>query len=131
MAEQEIERIIGEALKGEARKNALDFVAFLRENEMLLERGRGYWEDKLYWLIKYKNEYVCFMLIDGSGEKVEPGGWTVWFDDGESGCFGHFPLDEPMREIAWENVDFCGNCGGCNRGAGTCKMIFGKEFDSV
>jgi hypothetical protein len=40
-------------------------------------------------------------------------------------------LDEPMREIAWENVDFCGNCGGCNRGAGTCKMIFGKEFDSV
>jgi len=71
------------------------------------------------------------MLIDGLGEKVEPGGWTVWFDDGESGCFGHFPLDEPMREIAWENVDFCGNCGGCNRGAGTCKMIFGKEFDSV
>jgi len=42
MAEHEIERIIGEALKGEARKNALDFVVFLRENEMLLERGRGY-----------------------------------------------------------------------------------------
>jgi hypothetical protein len=38
-------------------------------------------------------------------------------------------LDENIKEIAWLNVDFCGNCGYCT--GGRCKMIFGKEFTNV
>ncbi len=40
-----------------------------------------------------------------------------------------FPLDEHLKEIAWKNVDFCGNCGYCT--GGTHKTVFGKEFDNV
>ena len=34
-----------------------------------------------------------------------------------------------MKEIAWANVDICGNCGYC--AGGTRKTIFGREFDKV
>jgi len=128
MPEQRIENFICEVLTGDAQKNALEFVAYLRANEMLFERGKGYWENKLYWLIKYKNEYVCFILINAPDEK--PDLWTIWSDDSDSNWFEDFPLDEHMKEIAWKNVDFCVNCGG-NCSPGKRKTIFGKEFNNV
>ena len=48
MPELRIENSIGEVLAGDVKKNALEFVAYLRASEMLLERWcKGYWEDKL------------------------------------------------------------------------------------
>jgi hypothetical protein len=129
MSEQRIEDIIDEVLTMDIHKNAFEFVAYLRAGEMLFERGKGYWEDKFYWMIKYKDEYVCFILINGSEEKNEP--WIIWSDDSDSNWFADFPLDERMKEIAWKNVDICGNCGGCNNPGGTSKTIFKKEFDNV
>jgi hypothetical protein len=131
MSEQRIENFIGEVLTGDAQKNALEFVAYLKASEMLFERGKGYWEDKLYWLITYKDEYVCFILINGSEEKTEPDGWTIWSDDSGSAWFEDFPIDEHIKEIAWKNVDFCANCGSCDNPGGTRKTIFGKEFNNV
>jgi len=123
MSEQKIEEIIGEVLTGDVQKNALEFVAYLRANEILFERGKGYWENKYYWLIKFKNEYVCFILIE---EKD----WIIWSDDSDSNWFEDFPLDEYLKEIAWKNVDICENCSnGCS--PGTRKIIFGKEFVNV
>ena len=128
MPEQKIENFIGDVLIGETQKNALEFVAYLRANEMLFVRGNGYWEDKLYWMIKYKDEYVCFILINGSEKKDEP--WIIWSDDSGSSWFADFSLDEHMKEVAWKNIDFCANCGGdCSPGAH--KTIFGKEFNNV
>ena len=127
MPEQRIENLIGEVLTGDAQKNALEFFAYLRASEMLFEKGKGYWEDKLYWGIKYRDESICYILINGSEEKAEP--WIIWSDDSDSNWFGDFPLDEHMKEIAWENVDVCANCGYC--GSGTRKTIFGKEFNNV
>ena len=131
MPEQTIENYIVEILTGDEQKNALEFAAYLRASEMLFERGKGYWEDKLYWLIKHKTEYICFILINGSEDKSEPEGWTIWSDDSGSNCFEGFPLDEHMKEVAWKHVDVCGNCGGCSNPRGTRKMIFGKEFNNV
>jgi len=131
MPEQRIENFIVEVLAGEAQQNALAFTSYLRASEMQFERGKGYWENKLYWLIKYKNEYVCFILINGSEDKTEPEGLTIWSDDSNSNCFEDFPLEEQMKEIAWKNVDICGNCGGCDNPGGKCKTIFGKEFNNV
>jgi hypothetical protein len=122
---------INNVLKGDAQKNALDFVAYLMASEMLFERGKGYWEDKIYWMIKYKDEYVCFILINGSEDKTETEGWTIWSDDSDSNWFSNFPLDEQLKEIAWKNVDVCTNCGGCGNPGGTHKTIFGKEFDNI
>jgi hypothetical protein len=125
--DQRIENSILEFLIGDTQKNALDFFVYLRENGMLFERGKGYWKSKLYWIIMYKDEYVCFILINGSEEKTEP--WIVWSDDSGSNWFEDFPLDEHIKEAAWKNVDFCAKCGSCN--GGTRKTIFGKEFDKI
>ena len=128
MTEPEIEKLTGEALTGDARKNALEFISYLKANEMSFERGIGYWEDKLYWLIKYKGEYVCFILISGAEDPGNP--WTIWSDDSDCNCFEKFPLDEHIKEFAWKSIDFCENCGnGCNPGKR--KTIFGKAFDNV
>src|SRR5215510_13005251 len=129
MSEQKIEDYIGEFLNGLHKNNALEFVAYLRANDMLFERGDGYWEGKLYWYVKYKDGYVCYILI-GAEEKPGPGPWTVWSDDSGSNWFEDSPLDEHMKEIAWKNVNICGNCGGCKQGTGTPKTIFGKEFQN-
>ncbi|MDD4165334.1 MAG: hypothetical protein PHD66_09070 [Eubacteriales bacterium] len=134
MSEQTIESHINDVLVGEAQKLALDFVTYLREQEMQFERGTGYWEDKRYWMIKYKDEYVCFILVNGYGSvrhKDEPEGWIIWSDDsGKTHWFADSPLDEHTKEIAWANVDFCGHCGGSCDG-GFYKIIFGEGFDSV
>ena len=131
MPDQKIENFINEVLTGDAQKNALDFITYLRASEMLFEKGKGYWEDKLYWLIKHKNEYVCFILVNSSEDKTEPEGWTIWSDDSGSNWFENYPLDGHMKEIAWKNVDICGNCGGCNTPGGSRKTVFGKEFNNV
>jgi hypothetical protein len=34
-----------------------------------------------------------------------------------------------MRDIAYANVDFCGNCG--SYGGGTSKTIFSRKFDNA
>jgi hypothetical protein len=131
MPEPKIDNFIDKVLTGETQKNALEFASYLRANEMLFVRGKGYWEDKLYWMIKYKDEYVCFILINGSGSEEKFAPWTIWSDDSDSNWFEYFPLDEPMKEIAWRNVDACGNCGGCDNPGGSRKTIFGKEFNNV
>ena len=128
---QNIEDFIGEILTEDMRKDALEFVAYLRANGMLFERGKGYWEDKLYWMIKYESEYVCFILINGGKDKTELKGWTVWSDDSGSSWFADFPLENYLKKIAWENVDICVNCGSCENPGGIQKLIFGKRFDHV
>ncbi len=66
--EQTIENHIYEALTGDAQKSALAFVAHLRANSMLFEKGTGYWVDKRYWMAKYNDEYVCFILDNAKTE---------------------------------------------------------------
>ena len=126
-------RSIGKAIKdnlsGDNLQNARDFVAFLRANKMSLVRGKGYWEDKSYWLAKYKNGYACFILIGVEYPGEAPDRWIIWSDNSGSNCFADFPLDEHLKEIAWKNVDVCGSCGYC--AGGTRKTLFGKEFDKV
>ena len=129
MSEQTIENIIIKTLGGDTQKKLLTFVAFLKANDMYFERGKGYWSNQLYYMIKYKNEYVCFILINGIGDERELSPLTIWTDDSGSNWFENFHLNEPEKEIAWNNVDYCANCGAC--GGGTHKCIFGKEFDNV
>jgi len=128
MLKKSIEKAIKRNLRGENFKNALDFTAFLRANKMAFVREGGYWKDKLYWSVKYKDEYVCFILIGVEYPGEAPDRWVIWAAH-EANCFEDFPLDERMKEIAWANVDICGGCGHCAGGAR--KMLFGREFDNV
>ena len=98
---------------------------------MRFVRGKGYWEDKLYWMIAYQDQYVCFILLHGSGSEAEFAPWTIWSDDSDSPWYADFPLDAHMRQTAWKHVDICGNCGGCGNPGGSRKTVFGREFDHV
>ena len=112
---KEIEKTISEALKGDAQKNAMDFLVFLNANEMLAGGEHG--------AVSYKGENVCYLHIDGSDEA--PGPWTVWLDGDYSG-----EPENRIIEIAQKNVNICANCG-CDCNPGSRKSIFGKEFDNV
>ena len=125
MSEQGIENFIGDVLAGDMQKNALEFAAYLAASDMLFERGGGYWADKLYWRIKYKDKSVCYVLIKDAS-------WIIWSDDSGVNSFEDFSPDEHMKEIAWKHLDICEKADrcfdGCARGR---KTIFGKEFDNV
>jgi hypothetical protein len=131
MITQKASEYIGNALTGDARQNAANFFAYLIESEIQLERGEGYWENKLYWMAKYKGEFICFVLINDGTDKTEPIGWVIWLDGGEENWSDNFALDERAKEIAWKHVDICGHCGGCAHPGGSRKTILGKEFDNV
>lgn len=130
MSDKRIEDVIRDALYDDARKNALDFVAYLREHEIPIEESENYWE------IKYKNECVCFIWINGADEAPgpwtiwsvqEPDSWAAWGDHG----YVDVPMDERIKEIAWKNVNVCGNCGGCENQGGRRKTVLGKEFNHL
>lgn len=129
MHEQQIESFVNEYLADDAKQNVLDFVAFLRAQDMQFERSAtDYWCDKLYWYVTYQNEFVGFILINGYGsigDETEPEGWIFWSDNYNSNLFADFPLDERTKKIAFEHVDI-GTCGG-----GLTVKLFGKEFHPV
>ena len=127
MPEYKIDNYIEDALTGDARQNAVNLFEYLLKNEFHFERGKGYWADKLYWMVKCKDEYVCFIFINSDKD----GNWIIWSDDSSSDWYADAPMDESMKEIAWKHVDICGNCGGCKNPGGNRKTIFGKEFDKV
>lgn len=135
MSNKRIEDVISDVLTDDAQKNALNFVAYLRANEIPFEESENYWE------VKYKDECVCFLWVSGTDDI--PGPWTIWsaqvpgswatWADGEHSSeeFVDIPMDERIREIAWANVNVCGNCGGCDNVGGRRKMVLGKEFDNL
>jgi DNA-binding transcriptional MerR regulator len=116
-------------LTGETQALTLDFVAHLRSLGAEFERSTtDYWANKLYWYIKYRNEFVGFILINGYGDvgdKTEPEGWIFWSDNYISDTFSEYTIDERIKEIAFNHVDI-GTCGG-----GLTVNLFGKEFYPV
>lgn len=121
-----IEDYIKENLIGEAQTTALEFVAFLRSNNIEFYRDNcSYWKDKIYYRLKFKDECVAFVAIKDPDEPENL--WTVWSDD--SKAFDDDIIDDEIKNAAWKHIDFCGNCGSC--GGGKSKIIFGKEFAKV
>ena len=102
------------------QKIALDFVDYLEKEKFIFVKDNGYWKDKIYYLIKYKNEGICFILIKDPEEPENH--WTVWSDDMDSKWLKEISEDEEIKELAWKHVDLCGKCGSCS--GGTRKVIF-------
>ena len=131
MSECKIENYIGDALIGDTRKAAENFFEYLLELDLRFERGQGYWADKLYWMIKHNDEYICFILINDGDDKTEPDRWIIWMGDSGLNIFANFMPDERTKEIALKHIDICGKCGGCGTPGGSHKKFFGIEFDNV
>ena len=116
---------IEENLCGETKQTALEFAEFLYSSSIEFIRDNGYWKNKIYYLCKFNDEYVCFIAIKDPDEPEND--WTIWSED--SNAYEDATINENVKNSAWEYVDHCGNCGSC--GGGKTKNIFGKMFDDV
>jgi len=109
---------------GGALKNALDYVAFLRENGFSIE-----WNIKHNgWNVKKKKAYPAFLNVGGgSGDTNDFG---IVFNSGDF----KGPADDDLKEFAWAHVLVCpSGCGGTE----ICEMsqkrisVFDRDFENV
>lgn len=123
---KQIETYINENLCGNMKQTALDFVKHLRKNGLTFYRDNcDCWKDKIYYWVKLGDECVCFIAI---ADPDEPDNlWTVWSDDCKA--YEDAPVSDEIKNVGWQYVDHCGNCGSC--GGGKEKNIFGKSFPRV
>jgi len=91
-------------------------------------------------VFQFLNEPVFVLVphpIDDSGDIA----WNVYWGDYDSTIFSDkyagFPVDESLKELAWEHIHTCGNflsngehCG-CGKQPGKSMKIFGKKFDNL
>ena len=128
MQELTIEDYIDRELTSEEHKVAVEFIRFLRDNQLEFYKDNcAYWKDKIYYWVKYVDECVCFISIKNPEE--ESNHWTVWSADMGSEGLENNLADDEVKELAWKYVDHCGHCGSC--GGGRHKVVFGKEFNDV
>ncbi len=128
MAELTIEDYIQRELSLEEQKVAMDFVSFLKDNNLRFYKDNGaYWKDKIYYWVKQEDALVCFIAIENPDE--ESNHWTIWSTDMNAEWLKNESISDEMKETAWKYVDHCKNCGSC--GGGRRKVIFGRAFDDV
>ena len=127
MNERNIQEYICQELSLDDQTIALDFVEYLKQAGMEFVKDNGYWKDKIYYLIKFNDQCVCFIAIKDPDERDNH--WTIWSDDMCSDLLKETPIEKEIIETAWNHIDFCGKCGSC--GGGRHKVVFGKEFDNV
>jgi len=115
----EIEDVINDVLSGDARKYALDFVAYLREHKL-----NPKWAATNSWKVSSKTFNVCFIRLHGAAEynHLEPGAWVILPFIGE---YEGDALSDEMKEIVWAHKKNCQPCGQC---ALPVDSIFGKQF---
>jgi len=113
------DKIIG-TLSGDTQKNALDFVAFLKANSMVVDENHSQ--------VIYNGKTLAYVHMDGNAEM--PGPWTIWPDGDFSIVPQGYDFDKSMKEIAWRHVNICGKCGqSCAPGSN--KVLFRKEFEGI
>jgi len=116
-----MDELINEAnLSGDALTNANDFAKFL-ECEGMIAGGE-------HFTVTYNDKNICYLHVGGEDEV--PGPWTVWPDGDFSVDTPELTLSESQKEIAWANVNKCGDCGaGC--APGNTGTVFGKQFENL
>ena len=116
----EIEDVIGDVLTGGTLKNALNFIAYLRENKI-----NPQWSATNVWKISYKTFSVCFIRLYGAADyhSLKPNSWHIIPFIGE---YEDSSLSDELKEIVWANKHTCSSCGKC---ALPINKVFGKEYD--
>jgi hypothetical protein len=109
----QIEDEIRALLAGDLQETALQFAAYLRENQMAPRR----WFGPRYWRIPYEEYYLCSIFMDKDR-------WRVFFFSGDySGEF-----DEGFKKAVQESVMLCISCTGDDCPKGKEMTVFGRKF---
>ena len=120
MSKRRIEDVVNEALKDDAQRNALDFVAHLKTIGVTLDDSDNY-----FWNAVYKGKGMCVINVD-----TEHTSFDIFVNDFPV-AWENGPVDERTKEIVWANVrPHDPTCHGkCSPGSR--KVIFGKTFDNL
>ena len=111
-----MEKKIESLLTGDAKKNAFDFVGFVKANKIPSKR------------------YVISVVGDGGDfPHIRP--WVLFFNACDFDAEKY--ADEHLKAFAWAHAHVCdhfitdGKRCGCGRQPGSRKTIFGKDFENI
>jgi len=132
-------------LSGDKLRNALDFIAYLKDS------GRTWTFSDYHPEFCYMGELTCLIsyhkfdettlnyvrqIIEAAGNRFANDLFPSW----NICCWQHeddlyepdsFPVDEDLKDFARSNVWKCIRCGGCGTPGGGRRTVFGKEFDNA
>ena len=121
----QIENEINEKLSGAMQKNALNFVAYIKDSGMTTNKVHTN-------VFRYHGEAVCVLALHPNFD--ENIGWNVYLGDYDSTICKDYNndllIDEQIKNFAWAHKHTCGNCG-CGNQPGKNVKIFGKEFENI
>ena len=128
-AKPKIEDVINEQLEGDRRQNALDFIAYLRENKL-----NPVWTATNAWWVNYKGKRLVSIRVRGIntagmswGYGLDPGSWHIghWLQG------FNFPdnLNDELKQFIWANMQPCKHCMCC--APGHSGEFLGKKFETV
>ena len=113
------ENAINKMLTGDAKKNALDFAAFLRANHLPLELvGCDGWN------VYVKGVNTAFLAVNGEKNEFFIVLHVFRYDG---------PVDDDLREFTWAHVFLCPGCGSetfCDESRNR-RIILGREYEST
>jgi len=121
-----IEDIVGLFLEGDKLKNALDFIAFLRENNM-----NPRWHSANSWRVTgKKSKGICRIDLGGNKHAWHShftiGDWQISDLEGlERKYLEPYIADDKISAFVWENVKPCRKCCTCGP---RWRSYAGKEF---
>lgn len=117
-----VEDVINELLEGDRKKNALDFVAYIKSFKMT-----PHWASANSWAVSYKNKRVCYIKV-GDHVSME-GAWYIRPSVEYNDALFTYITKEKLEEFIWDNLHYCRACGRCAPGRRA--VVCGKEFDHV
>jgi hypothetical protein len=114
------EDVIPDFFDGDIKKNALDFVTWLRENNLPPR-----WAGIYTWKVYYKSQYICYINFSYPAK----GSWMVKPNRLFFGEYGKYIIDDEMKKFVLNIVQL----PGCNRLCGRKKDIefLGKKFEEI
>jgi len=120
-----IEEELHEKLGGDALSIALDFIAFMKANEMLPDSADDNW-------FKYQGENIC-VIVTGHCEpknmRNNGDNWSVFWANCEI-CWGEDDVaNQELEDFAHVRINPCGKCP-CEHSPGIRKRIFGQVHEN-
>lgn len=126
---EKMKMIVNNTFPVTLKEDTVDFLTYLNNNSIEFERLSGYWKNQFYWMAKYNNGCVCYILLNGKDDEKQFSPLTIWTDDSLSATYEKAYISEDLKKSAWKNIDYCVHCGSCS--GGRYRIIFGKGFDNV
>jgi len=120
-----IEEAIPHLIAPERQQIALDFVAWLRENNF-----KPRWASHNQWRAAGKKSKVIFLITIGGSKhkwsKLEEGDWQISELEGiERKYLDEFASCDEIKEFVWANITPCNKCSACGPRN---RVYIGKQF---